>query len=129
MKGVLGDCGFNLGEIFDVTNPSFAASVEGASAVGTNFRPMLERVVELLWSGKANREIADTLQIQSSTLRAYFTRIVERAGTSSRVQFVLHIVALAHQLGVWPAHFDNTTSDVLKNGKAANKGTSTSVIK
>ncbi|HMP80504.1 MAG TPA: helix-turn-helix transcriptional regulator [Pirellulaceae bacterium] len=90
--------------------------------------PQLQRVVELLLSGKENQEIADAMQIQLTTFRTYLARIFERTGANSRLQVVLHVVSLANELGVWSIRPSLDTS-LQNKGKASNGRLYKDVIK
>jgi DNA-binding CsgD family transcriptional regulator len=90
--------------------------------------PQLQRVVELLLTGKENQEIAAAMQIEITTLRTYLSRIFERTGTNSRVQLVLYVVALANDLGVWSVR-PSTEETIFAKDQATNERHQSDVIK
>ncbi|HMO15030.1 MAG TPA: helix-turn-helix transcriptional regulator [Pirellulaceae bacterium] len=81
--------------------------------------PRLIEVIEALFCGLDNRDVANSLGITLSTFRTYLTRIFEKTGTRSRLELVLYVVSLANELGVWSVRVHGVDSQAARKQSEA----------
>lgn len=60
--------------------------------------PQQLKIVELILMRKTDRQIASALGLMVPTIRTYLQRIFQRLEVSDRLELVLHILALSHDL-------------------------------
>jgi len=60
--------------------------------------PQQKRIVELLLQNRCDKQIAVDMGLAHSTLRTYISRIFHRTGVSDRVELILLIFALSHDI-------------------------------
>jgi DNA-binding NarL/FixJ family response regulator len=61
--------------------------------------PQQLRIVELILRNQCDKQIAQTLGIKIPTLRTYVERIYHRLGVHDRMELVLKLFAMSHELG------------------------------
>ena len=60
--------------------------------------PQQKRIVELILRNRCDKQIAADMGLGHSTLRTYITRIFHRTGVSDRVELILLVFALSHDI-------------------------------
>jgi len=60
--------------------------------------PQQKRIVELILRNRCDKQIAADMQLGHSTLRTYISRIFARTGVSDRVELVLLIFSMSHDI-------------------------------
>ncbi len=58
--------------------------------------PQQQRIVELILSGRKDKEIAREMGLRIPTVRTYLQRIFLREGVRDRMELVLRVCALSH---------------------------------
>lgn len=62
----------------------------GNDAPAPRFTPREREILELLRSGRSNREIAAVLRIDESTVKAHLGRLMRKVGVTNRIALILH---------------------------------------
>lgn len=60
--------------------------------------PRQERIIELILCNFCDKQIAVAMGIKIPTVRTYLTRIFQRLDVADRMELVLHIVAMSHDI-------------------------------
>lgn len=63
----------------------------------------LARVVELVLRDRGDQEIADEMGLRIGTVKDYLVRIGRQTGTSGRVQLLIYLLRISHDLLAAPA--------------------------
>jgi DNA-binding NarL/FixJ family response regulator len=64
-------------------------------ASGVHFTQRERDVLEMLVSGRSNREIAEGLQIELRTVKAHVERLMRKTGVSNRTALSIHAITNA----------------------------------
>jgi DNA-binding CsgD family transcriptional regulator len=67
-------------------------------AASLSLPPQQLRIVELILRNQSDKEIAAALNLKAPTVRSYLNRIFERVGVRSRMELVLMLFAMSHEL-------------------------------
>ena len=62
----------------------------GKEKPAPHFTPRERQILELLRSGRSNREIAAVLHIDESTVKAHFGRLMRKVGVTNRIALTMH---------------------------------------
>jgi DNA-binding NarL/FixJ family response regulator len=69
--------------------PPFVADALSSRAPGTHLSPREQQVLQLMFAGKSNREIAEELTIKEVTVKSHVSVILMRLNVSDRTQAVV----------------------------------------
>lgn len=69
--------------------PPFVAEALSSRAPGTHLSPREQQVLQLMFAGKSNREIAEQLEIKEVTVKSHVSVILMRLDVSDRTQAVV----------------------------------------
>ena len=87
-------------KLIEVAAPHLAAAIEpGPASVPTSLTARERDVFRLIGLGATNGEIAETLHLSESTVKAHVGRVLFKQGLRDRVEAVI----LAYRLGSWAA--------------------------